>query len=297
MLSGLPYWIWEHSVKFIIVKPTTELGTRYDPRKTNAVRAFKMKVFTVISSLLFTCVLYNSNVEAINLPGPLVYVVTPSPRPPQINEGRSAPFYYHNWMRRMDSGPNTTTTASPTTTTSRVKTPDLIFAEFESDGGMKKSIRKLLEKERVEGKTSTTFQPIYVPDEEFQPVTQKTNYVLPTSNENHENNDPKQPDFFEMYNKLYNEPAPIYRPTTSSTTSTTVTTMSPSKETLNNVQNIWHIIDSEKSNQNTGKWEEIPVETNEDKLVDSSKQSEDEPVPAADDNEDENTFENYAFPG
>lgn len=255
-----------------------------------------MKAVLLISSLLFTYVLYNSNAVALNLPGPLVYVVTPSPRPPETNEGRSAPFYYHNWMRRMDTGPNTTTTPSPTATSSRVKTPDLIFAEFESDGSMKKSIRKLLEKERIEGKTSTTFQPIYVPDEEFQPITKKTNYVLPTSNAKHEDA-PKQSDFFEMYNKQYNEPAPIYKPTTTSTTTTTVATIIPSKATLNNVQNIWHIIDSEKSNQNTGKWEEIPIKTKDEKLVDSSEKSEDNLTAVDDDNEDENAFDNFALPG
>lgn len=260
-----------------------------------------MKKLTITLSLLVISVLCNSKVSAGNLPGPMVYVVTPATRSAQNDEGRARPFYYRNWIRRMDSE-TSTTTAAPTTSTVKVDTPDLIFAEFESDGHMKKSIRKLLEKERVETKTSTTFQPIYVPDEEFQPVAQITNYGLPLPTEKPDQKETEESKYFEMYNKFYNIAPTTYTQTTSPTTTTTkIPTTTSTQATPSNVENIWHIIDSEKSNQHSGNWEEVPIGTNEeeskseiqlqtntdDHIIEDNKE----------DNEDDGVFTDFAVPG
>ncbi|XP_014366983.2 actin cytoskeleton-regulatory complex protein PAN1 [Papilio machaon] len=261
-----------------------------------------MKELTIILSFLVISVLRNSKVLAGNLPGPMVYVVTPATRTAQTNGGRAAPFYYHNWIRRIDSETSTTTTAAPTTSTAKVETPDLIFAEFESNGNMKKSIRKLLEKERVEAKTSTTFQPIYVPDEEFQPVAQKANYGLPLPTENPDK-DNEESKYFEMYNKFYNIAPTVYSSTTSPlTTTTTLPTTTTTQTTPSNVENIWHIIDSEKSTQNSGNWEEIPIETKEeDSQSETEAQSNVDDHVAAEghheDNDDDELFTDFAVPG
>ncbi|CAK1602169.1 unnamed protein product [Parnassius mnemosyne] len=257
-----------------------------------------MKFFIVLFLVFVICILGYCKVSALNLPGPEVYVVTPSSRSTKIDEGRSAPFYYHSWMRRMDSGPNITTTTVPTTTTSQVKTPDLIFAEFESDsnGGVKKDIRKLLEKERVEAKYSTTFQPIYVPDEEFQPVPQNTNYGLPLPNVKQEDKDTKQANDFDMYSKLYNSPVPVYVPTTTPFTTTTskLTTTTTTQVTPSNVENIWHIIDSEKYNEYADNWQEVSVGKNDENAI---KSDTNEPVDKGSDNEKEKLYDNLALPG
>ncbi|CAG4978360.1 unnamed protein product [Parnassius apollo] len=256
-----------------------------------------MKFFIVLFLVFVFCILGNCKVLALNLPGPKVYVVTPSSISSKIDEGRSAPFYYHSWMRRMDSGPNITTTTVPTTTKSQVKTPDLIFAEFESDsnGAVKKSIRKLLEKERVEAKSSTTFQPIYVPDKEFQPVHQNTNYGLPLPNVKQEDKDTKQADEFDMYNKFYNNPVPIYVPTTTPfTTTTKLTTTTTTQVTPSNVENIWHIIDSEKYNEYADNWQEVSVGKNDENAI---KSDTNEPVDTSSVNEEEKLYDNLALPG
>ncbi|KAM3967898.1 uncharacterized protein ACR2FA_011447 [Aphomia sociella] len=214
-----------------------------------------------MKKVVVTCLfvfLSQLDVYGLNLPGPLVYVVTPSPQPPRANEGRSAPFYYHNWIKRMDSPQNLTTTTT-TTPIPKVKTPDLIFAEFESDNGdnMRKSIRKLLEKEKIETKTSTTMGSIYVPNEDINKDNQQI-YESSTS-EKPEQSTKDMTDYFALYNNLYNNVplAPVYVPSTteSATTSTTTTTTAAPV----NVENIWHIIDNEKYNQYSGKWNEIPI--------------------------------------
>lgn len=216
-----------------------------------------MKILSL--STLLLCLFQNELTVALKLPGPLVYVVTPSPRPLTIDEGRSAPqpFYYHNWMRRMDSPVNTTTTS---TTTPRVKTPDLIFAEFESD--KRKNIRKLLENERIDSKMSTTFQPINVPDEIMHKELQ--NYGLPsptTEREDMKTSAKDMTDYFALYNNLYNVndnlAAPVYATSSTSTTQTTSTSEMPT--TMNNVQHVWHIIDSEKRDQYNNGWNEVPI--------------------------------------
>ncbi|CAK1540105.1 unnamed protein product [Leptosia nina] len=218
---------------------------------------------------LLLCFLFD-NVFALTFPGPRVYVVTPAaPRPFQRNHDNQAPFYYQNWMRRMDSDENitsTTTTASP-----KVKTPDLIFAEFDKDATMKKSIRKLLEQERIPIKTpSTTVQPIYVADEKTK-APGVNNYGLPLSSvvkDNEENHNTNfQTDYVSMYNDLYNAPVPVYKPTTTTTTTTQPPPAEPATSTTTenpiNVENIWHIIDSEKLNQYSGNWDEAPVPSHE----------------------------------
>ncbi|XP_013134838.1 PREDICTED: actin cytoskeleton-regulatory complex protein PAN1-like [Papilio polytes] len=261
-----------------------------------------MKKLTLTLSLLVISVLCNSKVSAGNLPGPMVYVVTPATRSAQNDEGRARPFYYRNWIRRMDSE-TSTTTAAPTTSTVKVDTPDLIFAEFESDGHMKKSIRKLLEKERVETKTSTTFQPIYVPDEEFQPVAQNTNYGLPLPTDKPDQKETEESKYFEMHNKFYNIAPTTYTQTTSPTTTTTkIPTTISTQATPSNIENIWHIIDSEKSTQHSGNWEEVPIGTNEEE-----SKSETQPQTNTDDhvieednkedNEDDGVFTDFAVPG
>ncbi|XP_068626485.1 uncharacterized protein [Battus philenor] len=255
-----------------------------------------MKGFTITLSLICVIALYKSRVKAVNLPGPKVYVVTPSPRPLQNDEGRSAPFYYHNWMRRMDTGPTNMTTPSTTTTKKMkdtLKTPDLIFAEFEADsnGSMKKSIRQLLEKERVSVK-STTLQPIYVPDN-MQIVPQETNYGLPIPNVKSADKENKETDYFEMYNKMYNNaPSPIYIPTTTPPTTTTKTTTSSTDIQMSNIENIWHIIDNEKSSQLSNNWQEVPVGANSDNLIKGEKQ-----LKTDGSGKDDNNSHNFEIPG
>lgn len=219
-----------------------------------------MKIVTL--STLLLCLLGNELATALKLPGPLVYVVTPSPRPLTIDEGRSAPqpFYYRNWMRRMDMPINTTTTS---TTTPRVKTPDLIFAEFESDE--RKNIRKLLEKEKVNSMISTTTKPIYVPDEIMH--EQPQNYGLPsptTEREDMKTSVKTMNDYFTLYNSMYNsegnKAAPVYVPSSiSSTQIPTTTSNSETPPPMNNVGHIWHVIDSEKHNQYNVGWSEVPI--------------------------------------
>ncbi|XP_022822506.1 histone-lysine N-methyltransferase SETD1B-like [Spodoptera litura] len=256
----------------------------------------------VIFAVLLNC-FHIYHVYTANLPGPLVYVVTPSPRPPQIDMGRSAPFYYHKWMSRMDTPQNTTVT---TTTTERTKTPDLIFAEFESDNNNMKSIRKLLEKEKIKYKTttttttSTTSRPIYVPDEE---ASNDSSYGLPApSTEKPVNTD--MTDYFSLYNNLYNS-GPVYVPSVASpstapspttTTSTTTTTQAP----VNNVENIWHIIDSQKHDQYSGTWEEEPISSEQNQDEDQNKSnSESADVQEQDDKSEDNIGidDNFALPG
>lgn len=219
-----------------------------------------MIVFTF--SALLLC-LFENELTALKLPGPPVYVVTPSPRHLTIDEGRSAPqpFYYHNWMRRMDSPMNTTTTS--TSAPIRVKTPDLIFAEFESD--KTKNIKKLLEKERIDSKMPTTAKPIYVPDEIIYDEPQ--NYGLPpptTEKEDMKTSAKDMTDYFALYNNMYNNEdnlaAHVYAPSsTSSTQKPTTTSIPQTPTTMNNVGHIWHIIDSDKRNQYHGEWNEVPI--------------------------------------
>lgn len=229
---------------------------------------------------------WKCEISAVKLPGPLVYVVTPSPRPPQIDKGRSAPFYYHNWMRRMDTSRNATTSIS-STTTPKSKTPDLIFAEFESGNtNNMKSIRKLLEREKTEPETTTTttttLQPIYVPEEEPDDVTRVVNYGLPVMTEEKAEEPSSETDsYFSMYNKIYNG-VPVYLSSTRSTSSTvnnspvTKTTTTTTTSVPVNVENIWHIIDNEKYNQYSGNWEEQPlsIDNTEEKINTLKSQNE-----------------------
>lgn len=258
-----------------------------------------MKILTI--STLLLCLIKNELTTALKLPGPLVYVVTPSPRPLTIDEGRSAsrPFYYHNWMRRMDSPMNTTTTS---TTTPRVKTPDLIFADFQSN--KMKNIRKLLEKERVDSTKSTTVQPIYVPDEYEEPQ----NFGLPsptTEREEMKTSAKDMTDYFALYNNLYNsgdsylQAVPEYVP--SSTQEPITTSSSETSTATNNVENIWHIIDSEKRNQYYGGWDEIPITTNhgqdikqETELEDNHQQTQKQ---TDEDGKGDQVDDNFALPG
>ncbi|XP_052758653.1 uncharacterized protein LOC113518553 [Galleria mellonella] len=250
-----------------------------------------MKKIAIVFSLF---VLFEINVNGLNLPGPLVYVVTPSPHSPGADKGRSAPFYYHNWIKRIDSPQNVTTTIS--TPKLKVKTPDLIFAEFESDNSdnMKKSIRKLLEKEKTEIKTSTTMGSIYVPDEDINRNSHKT-YETTTEKmeEKSQSTSNDMTDYFALYNNLYNNdpPAPVYISSTMASSSTT-TTAAPA-----DVENVWHIIDSEKYNQYSGKWNEIPItsETNQDTMEDSKTNSNKETYQQK--QEDNAVDENFALPG
>lgn len=226
-----------------------------------------------------------------------MYVVTPSPRTPKIDEGRSAPFYYHNWMRRMDPPRNVTTT----TTT---QTPDLIFAEFES-GNKLKSIRKLLDKERIVPKTTTSARPIYVPDE-TQSMSQEVNYELPppTNVKEEKSTTPDMTDYFALYNNMYNvDSAPVFMPsttpstttrTTTPSTTTTTTTQVPmyavTGEQVPNVQNIWHIIDSQKYDEYSGKWEEV-TNYEKDETTEMPQENEKESEEGAMDDD------NFALPG
>ncbi|KAL4712732.1 hypothetical protein ACJJTC_008029 [Scirpophaga incertulas] len=177
---------------------------------------------------------------SLTLSSASVYIVTPSPRS-HSNEGRSAPFYYHNWMRRMDMPQNVTTSTTPKT-----KTHDLIFAEFEADSGdhMQKSIKKLLEKERVIQNTisSTTTT-----------TTTSSRPVMMLQNTEILKNESDETNYFKMYNNLYND-GTEHIPTT---TVTSTTETKPPQPT--NVENVWHIIDSEKRDQYSGAWEELPV--------------------------------------
>lgn len=256
-----------------------------------------MKILTL--SLLLVS-LYQNEVNALNLPGPRVYVVTPRAlQNLQIDEGRSAPrpFYYHNW-KRMDTPQNLTTT-----TTTTVKTPDLIFAEFESDH--MKSIRKLLEKEKIESKTTTTTpaKPIYVSDEDVEEPP-NNNYGLPTQAKD-EKEETKQSgtdmtDYFALYNNMYNTdnapPVPIYLPSTTTTKATSTSTTTTTPAPINNVENIWHIIDNEKHNQYSGKWDEVPVnEGKKQETPDDIKAISDGSKSDADD--DSKIDENFALPG
>ncbi|XP_072940571.1 uncharacterized protein [Epargyreus clarus] len=259
-----------------------------------------MKNLILLVSVLVVCLRVN-NVIALNLPGPRVYVVTPSPRPFQIDKGRSVPFYYHNWMRRMDN--DVAQNATTTTTTPKVLTPDLIFAEFASDSNdsMKKSIRKLLEKEKVVTQTTTTtFRPIYVPDEELDNANRAVNYGLPIKEKEEEKTESKTSgpvDYFSLYNKMYEDkPSPVFMPfTTQSTTTTTTATPTTTPET-NKVESVWHIIDSEKINKYSGDWDEVPTDTHEetqveDKLLDQDKTTE------RNGGGDDEINENFALPG
>ncbi|XP_045494754.1 homeobox protein 4 [Colias croceus] len=265
-------------------------------------------MLTVKILTIFLVYILKTNVHALSFPGPRVYVVTPSPRPFQVNSANSAPFYYHNWMRRMDSEEHNATTTTTTTTTPKVETPDLIFAEFESDGSMKKSIKKLLEKERIAPSTSTTQQPIYVPDEETERVTRIVNYGLPVTKLEEKNATPKPKNnnnnYFSLDENFYNEASvPEYMPTTkrpiteSTTTSTTTTTSSPI-----NVENIWHIIDNEKFNQHSGDWDEVFVDTsnnaneNEPEKSDNHNEKENDDS-NIDNNEEVKIDDNFALPG
>ncbi|XP_059050977.1 uncharacterized protein LOC131845855 [Achroia grisella] len=239
-----------------------------------------------MKKIVFVCTLfvflYKFHVYCLNIPGPLVYVVTPSSPLAGANEGRSAPFYYHNWIKRMDSPQNMSTT---TTSKPKVKTPDLIFAEFESDSSdnMRKSIRKLLEKERIEAKSSTTMGSIYVPDDV---ITKSTHKFYEAITENiEETSQPTNNDNFNLYTD--SPPAPVYiRPITESSTITTIATPV-------DVKNIWHVIDSEKYNQYSGQWNEIPItsEVNKDITLNSNK------VINQDNEEDIAIDENFALPG
>ncbi|CAH0592562.1 unnamed protein product [Chrysodeixis includens] len=252
----------------------------------------------VILVVLLNC-FHIYHVHSVKLPGPLVYVVTPSSRTPQNDEGRSAPFYYHKWMSRMDTPRNATDTI---TTTEKPKTPDLIFAEFESDNNHIKSIRKLLEKEKIHSKTTTTTtaRPIYVPDEE---AIESSNYGLPKPTT-------KKPqkvdmtDYFALNSNAYNS-GPVYVPPTSPpvvqlppATTTTTPSTTTSQAPINNVQNIWHIIDSEKQNQ-FSQWEEEPISSeqsikesqNEEQLASHEAQSHEDKM------EDAAIDENFAIPG
>lgn len=259
-------------------------------------------MFFFTTSTLLLCLLKYEFTTAHKLPGPPVYVVTPSPRTLTIDEGRSAPrpFYYQNWIRRMDSPVNMTTTS---TTTPRVKTPDLIFAEFESN--KLKNIRKLLEKERIDPKTSTTAKPIYVPDDITYEESQ--NYGLPaptTEREDMETSVKDMTDYFALYNNMHNSEhkiAPVYVPSsTSSTQEPTTTASSETSTAINNVENIWHIIDNEKRNQYYGTWNEEPISINHDQNIKQDMRPEDnhqETLKQTEDGRADQIDDNFALPG
>lgn len=260
-----------------------------------------MRILTLSTLLLF--LLQNEFTVALKLPGPLVYVVTPSPRPLTIDEGRSAPqpFYYHNWMRRLDSPMNTTTTS---TTTPRVKTPDLIFAEFDSD--KRKNIRKLLEEEKTDLKVSTTLKPIYVHHEIMHEKPQ--DYGLPspiTEREYTKTSTKDMTDYFALYNNRYNSDdylaAPVYAPSsTSSTQEPTTTSTSETPTTMNNVGHIWHIIDSEKRNQYYGGWNEVPIamhDQNEKQNMEPAHNDQETQEQIDEDDKADQIDYNFALPG
>ncbi|KAJ8735670.1 hypothetical protein PYW07_007290 [Mythimna separata] len=211
--------------------------------------------------------------------------------------GRSAPFYYHKWMSRMDTPRNA---SAVTTTTERTKTPDLIFAEFESDSNNMKSIRKILEKERIQpsttSTTTTTSRPIYVPDEE---TNDESSYGLPApTTEKPVKTD--MTDYFAMYNNLYNS-GPVYVPSAPSSTASPPPTTTVSTTPMNNVENIWHIIDREKQDQfSSGTWQEEPVgsEQNSNDVQNTDNLKSDNVQPNEDKTEeDAGIDENFALPG
>lgn len=244
-------------------------------------------------SFLIVC-LCKYEASSLNLPGPLVYVVTPSPRPQ--TEGRAAPFYYHNWMRRMDSPQNVTTSTTPT--------PDLIFAEFESGNNMK-SIRKLLEREKIAPKTTTTTstsRPIYVPEE-----TNDVNHVSQAEEKKKDYTKPvDMTDYFALYNNLYNHNSdaqvPVYIPSTASSTSKTTTRPTSTTSTTSTttpspnpgVENIWQIIDSQKHEQYSGQWEEESL-SHGDTTTTSAPEPEEDDSQTEDSNQ--GLDENFALPG
>ncbi|GBP83980.1 hypothetical protein EVAR_46611_1 [Eumeta japonica] len=227
-----------------------------------------------------------------------VFVVTPASDKLQINEGRSAPFYYHNWMRRMDAVPNSTTTTT-TTRKPKVKTPDLIFAEFESensDDDMKKSLRKLLQKEHVRIKSST-MAPIVVEDEPVQKSEPNKVIIRPIignegqSQEETNEHSNSLADYYAMLKNVYDSaPSPVYIPSTTPSTTASTTTSSTTTSAPMDVQNIWHIIDSEKTNQFSGSWEEAPLESDEKKKEESN-------IDESNKANDEIINENFALPG
>lgn len=231
--------------------------------------------------MCFICIIYSSN--PLKLPGPRVYVVTPATE--LKNEGRSAPFYYQNWMRRMDPPKN-----ASTITTSKPKTHDLIFAEFESDKGnnMRNSIRKLLEKEKLDITTPTTTDPHIKYHVE---ATHNMDSVVQSSDKNDNNYESMYP------NLSSNVPALMYLPSTTSRPPTVIkpttpkTISTPKIADTMDVKNIWHIIDEQnKYNQHAGKWEEHDIP------ADGSKNEREE---IDDNNKAVNTFDmdNFALPG
>ncbi|XP_023934062.2 uncharacterized protein LOC112043037 [Bicyclus anynana] len=256
-----------------------------------------MKMKIIITSLfVFLC---DYGVAALSFPGPRVYVVTPSPRM-KNDESKPTPFYYHNWMRRMDKRPDSTTTTTAQTSTLKVKTPDLIFAEFESDGSKQKSIRKLLENERIQPK-KTTMTPIYVPDEEENKVTRVVNYGLPVKTINHNESWPGNNKYLLISHGDNNKNLPVYvtsPPTTSPATTTKITTTT---ESPINVQNIWHVIDSEKSDKYSNNWEEISLESKNEENANSPNTDHgirDENIQSPNTEDDDITIDdNFALPG
>ncbi|CAH2102393.1 unnamed protein product [Euphydryas editha] len=234
-------------------------------------------------TLLFVLFVYfcKVNINALSFPGPQVYVVTPSTRLLQKDENKVTPFYYHKWMRRMDTEENVTT-SKPT-----IKIPDLIFAEFESDGNMQKSIRKLLEKEKIA--KPTTMSPIYVPESEEYNVTRIVNYGLPVKLSNHDGVSDVQ--------------APVYVP--SNTQTTRITTTTTTENTPIKLENIWHIIDDEKFNQFSGKWQEVQDKSRDENVRYEDQNKEDIEINQKQlqdkENEDQNDEvmidENFALPG
>ncbi|KAI5635586.1 actin cytoskeleton-regulatory complex protein PAN1 [Phthorimaea operculella] len=214
--------------------------------------------------------LYSYEAIAVKLPGPLVYVVTPSSKP-RIDEGRSAPkpFYYHNWMRRMDAPSNASTTTTTTTAApKKVMTPDLIFAEFEAD--KMKNIRKLLEKERIDRKTTTTtttitMKPIYVPnDEPESEEAQNVNYGLPSQKEEVKTNEKDMTDYFALYNNMYD---------------------------VNNAP------PAPKDEEYSGKWDEVPIGTDSEKDEEPQNNQSEEEHQEVEHEEKPEINEDFALPG
>ncbi|XP_034832750.1 uncharacterized protein [Maniola hyperantus] len=261
----------------------------------------KIVIFTLYA------VLCEYSVSALGFPGPQVYVVTPSARISKKDEGKPSSFYYHNWMRRMDTGSDTTTTTTTEKSVSEVKTPDLIFAEFDSDGSKQKSIRNLLEKERI-----TTMRPIYVPDEDENKVTRVVNYGLPVNTINHNENSTENKYSYISHDDYYNNlPAPMYvtiPPTTLPTTTTKIMTTALSPINIiptnhNNIQNIWHVINSEKSDQYLHNWEEISLDSKNEEISNDETGDEKNHHPDSDsfkqeyDSGDVTMDDNFALPG
>lgn len=236
----------------------------------------QIKKYLLLCATCLLCRIYLSS--ALNLPGPRVYVVTPATRPLEIHEGRAAPFYYHNWMRRMDTPQNNISTTT-TTTTPKADTHDLIFAEFEKDNGdaMRKSIRKLLEKERVnvEGKHKGN----NIMNDDNSKNSEIVKHWTPVKDEGSlkEDNSDQMNDYMSMYNNLYStEGSPVYLPSTTVTSPTPMWTPPTTTEAtadMNHVKNVWHIIDDAKYNQYTGKWEEQEIKSNNNENVPDIRQS------------------------